>query len=86
MLTQTFHDDYDKLCRLNVPGLVDGPEHSQTILHQEFKEQLIRQPEGWYETGLPWMGTHREQPTRKAANEFEKSTGATQKIQRHGVL
>ena len=27
-------------------------------LDQQFKEQLYRNPEGWYETGLPWKGNH----------------------------
>ncbi len=27
-------------------------------VYEEFKEQLVRSPEGWYETGLPWRANH----------------------------
>ena len=69
MLAQTYHDDYDKLCRLDVLGLADSPEHSQAIVHQEFKEQLTRKPEGWYETGLPWKGNHPELPNNEEGSK-----------------
>jgi hypothetical protein len=37
-------------------------------VYQEFKEQLTRSPEGWYETGLPWKGNHPELPTNKTGS------------------
>ena len=39
-------------------GLVDTAEHDQGSVYSEFKEQLVRSPNGWYETGLPWRGNH----------------------------
>ena len=53
LLTQTSQSDYEDLCRLDILGLADTPEHDQSMVHVEFKEQLQRSPEGWYETGLP---------------------------------
>ncbi|KAK3719160.1 hypothetical protein QZH41_005637 [Actinostola sp. cb2023] len=50
--------DYENLCRLDVLGLQDFPEGDQNQVYTEFKEQLVRSPEGWYETGLPWKGNH----------------------------
>ena len=50
MLTQTSQSDYE--------GLEDRNEHDQSTVYDEFKEQLTRSPEGWYETGLPWKGNH----------------------------
>ena len=47
MLTQTFHADYEALCRLDVPGLEDKSEHDQFEVYDEFKEQLTRASEGW---------------------------------------
>ncbi|KAK3743472.1 hypothetical protein QZH41_003295 [Actinostola sp. cb2023] len=44
--------------RLDVLGLQDFPEGDQNQVYTEFKEQLVRSPEGWYETGLPWKGNH----------------------------
>ena len=58
LLTQTFQADYEALCRLDVLGLEDKSEHDQLTVYEEFKEQLNRSPEGWYETGLPWRGNH----------------------------
>ena len=42
MLTQANQYDYEQLCRTDVLGLADAPEHSQTVVHAEFKEQLTR--------------------------------------------
>lgn len=58
MLTQTLHCDYEQLCRLDVLGLADSAEGDQNVVYQEFKEQLTRSEEGWYETGLPWKANH----------------------------
>ena len=52
-LTQTSHVDYEELCRLDVLGLQYSTKHDQTVVHEEFKEQLKRSSEGWYEAGLP---------------------------------
>ena len=58
LLTQTTSSDYENLCRLDVLGLKDHPAGDQDNVYQEFKEQLERSPEGWYETGLMWKGNH----------------------------
>ena len=58
MLTQTLHCDYDQLCRLDVLGLADSAEGDRNVIYQEFKEQLTRSEEDWYETGLPWKANH----------------------------
>lgn len=42
LLTQTSQSDYEELCRLDVLGLADTPEHDQRMMHAEFKEQLQR--------------------------------------------
>ena len=57
LMTQTSYSDYDKLCRLDVLGLADAPEHDHQIVHCEFKEQLQRSDQGWYETELLWKGS-----------------------------
>ena len=65
MLTQTSQTDYEELCRLDVLGLADSSEHDQLAVYSEFKEQLVRAEEGWYETGLPWRGNHPPLPSNK---------------------
>ena len=42
--------DYERLCSLDVLGLESRSE--QNLAHQEFKDQLERSPQGWYQTGL----------------------------------
>ena len=43
--------DYERLCALDVLGLADSPSGHQDVVHQEFREQLTRDPDGgWYET------------------------------------
>ena len=65
LLTQTLHVDYEELCRLDVLGLSDTPSNDQSSVYAEFKEQLVRHEEGWYETGLPWRGNHPLLPNNK---------------------
>ena len=68
LLTQTSQVDYEDLCRMDVLGLEDKPEHDQHAVHVEFREQLVRDPEGWYETGLLWKGSHPPLPSNKAGS------------------
>ena len=57
-LTRTSVTDYEELCQLDVLGFEDFPTEDQENVYAEFKEQLTRSPEGWYESGLPWKGNH----------------------------
>ena len=84
LLTQTSQSDYEDLCRLDILGLADTPEHDQSIVHVEFKEQLERSPEGWYETGLPWRGNHPELPTNKLGS-LRRLSSLTRKLQRDNI-
>ena len=68
LLTSSTSVDFDQLCSLDVLGLADSPAGDQLEVYQEFKEQLTRSPEGWYETGLPWKGNHPELPTNKTGS------------------
>ena len=65
MLTQTSQVDFDQLCRLDVLGLADSSENNQSLVHMEFREQLERNPKGWYETRLPWKPNHPPLPTNE---------------------
>lgn len=69
LLTQTYHEDYQRLCQLDVLGLADRPEHSQQTVHDEFKEQLTRSEEGWYETGLPFIPGHADLPNNEQGSK-----------------
>ena len=65
LLTQTSYTDYEELCRLDVLGLEDRAEHDQQTVHAEFREQLVRDPNGWYETGSLWKKSHPPLPSNK---------------------
>jgi len=42
LLTQTSQSDYEELCKLDFLGLRDMADHDQTMVYEEFKEQLTR--------------------------------------------
>ena len=64
-LTRTSFRDYEQLCNLDVLGLEDRPDGDQQSVYNEFKEQLTRSDEGWYETGLIWKQSHDHLPHNK---------------------
>ena len=68
LLTQASSVDFEQLCRLDVFGLADSSINDQDVVYSEFKEQLIRHPDGHYETGLPWKGSHPLLPTNKSGS------------------
>ena len=84
MLTQTSQTDYEELCRLDVLGLADSSEHDQLAVYREFKEQLVRNEEGWYETGLPWRGNQPPLPSNKQES-LRRLTNLNKKLERHGL-
>ena len=50
---------------MHVLGLEDCPDGNQNLVYEEFKEQLVRSPEGWYVSGLLWKGNHPPLPHNK---------------------
>ena len=64
-LTRSSSTDYEELCSLDVLGLEDKPAGDQQAVYSEFQEQLVRHPEGWYETGLLWKVGHPPLPNNR---------------------
>ena len=64
-LTRSSSSDYEQLCSLDVLGLEDRPAGDQQVVYSEFQEQLVRHPEGWYETGLLWKAGHPPLPNNQ---------------------
>jgi hypothetical protein len=85
LLTQTSHVDYEELCRLDVLGLRDSMEHDQQVVHSEFKEQLQRSVEGWYETGLPWRSNHLHLPSNEIGS-LRRLSNLIKKLKRDGHI
>ena len=84
LLTQTSQRDYEELCRLDVLGLEDKPEHDQHEVYAEFREQLTRSEEGWYETGLPWKGNHPPLPNNYSGS-LQRLSNLQRKLQLNGL-
>ena len=84
LLTQTSHVDYEELCGMDVLALEDTPEHDQCPVYTEFREQLVRHPEGWYKTSLPWKGNHPPLPNNKTVS-LQRLGNLQNKLQCLGV-
>ncbi len=80
LLTQTSQNYYENLCCMDVLGLADVSKNDQSMVHAEFKEQLVRADEGWYETGLPWRGSHPELPNNKRGR-LQRLESLTRRLQ-----
>ena len=81
-LAQTARSDYEELCRMDVLGLEDTPVGDQKVVHEEFLEQLRRDPEqGWYESGLPWKGDHPPLPSNEA-NSLKRLGSLVQRLKK----
>lgn len=65
---RTTQSDLENLCRLDVPGLADSMENDQSLMYEDFKEQLVRNPAGWYEINLTWKANHPTLLTNKAGS------------------
>ena len=84
-LTQTSYVDYGELCRLHVLGLQDSTEDDQSVVHEEFKEQLKRSSEGWYETGLPLRSNHPYLPSNDAGS-LRRLESLNRRLKRDGHI
>ena len=51
------------LCSLNFLELTDLLAGDQQEVYRKFREQLSRNTEEWYETGLPWKEDHPHLPS-----------------------
>ena len=58
LLTRNSTCDHDQLCRLDVLGIEDQPSADQEFVYKEFRDQLQRHSEDFYETSLIWKVGH----------------------------
>ena len=85
LLTQTSRVDYEELFKLDVLGLADSPSGDQGVVYEEFKEQLRRSEDGWYETGLLWKGNHPPLPNNKEGS-LRRLTSLVRKLEKNGSI
>ena len=85
LLTQTSRVDYEELYKLDVLGIAESPSGDQGVVYDEFKEQLRRSEDGWYETGLPWKGNHPPLPNNKEGS-LRRLTSLVRKLEKNGSI
>ena len=54
LFTKTSYNDYTKLCDTDVLEFKESHYKHDNYVHENFKKQLKRDEEAWYETGLVW--------------------------------
>ena len=81
LLTQTSQSDFENLCRLDVLGLADSLENDQNLVYEDFKEQIVGSPSGYYEVNLPWKANHPKLPTNEAGSR-RRLTSLVRKVTR----
>ena len=79
------NSDFERLCSLDVLGLADTPAGDQFDVYDEFKEQLTRSPEGWYETSLPWKGNCPALPNNRDGS-MRRLNSLLRKLSRKNML
>ncbi len=84
LLTQTSRADFESLCRLDVLGLADTSEEDQDPVYQDFKEQLVRDPAGWYEATLHWKAEHQNLPTNEKGS-LRRLSNLVKRLERKGT-
>ena len=77
--------DYERLYSLDVLGVRDRGEDDEFDVHTEFKENVVRKPDGRYEVNIPWIPgakldeTNEEQSRRRLQN-MERKLGRNEQL------
>ena len=81
----TAQEDLESLYCLDVLGLSDTRDGDQHAAYSEFKEQLVRKPEGYYERRLPWKQNHPYLPTNEQVS-LRRLSGTLKKLEGRNLL
>ncbi|XP_046863212.1 uncharacterized protein LOC124456954 [Xenia sp. Carnegie-2017] len=82
--TTNSQNDLERLCRLDVLGLEATPEKNPLLVYDQFREDLPRDDEGWYETGLPWKTYHPELPSYERGS-LRRLNSLMKRLERSGM-
>ena len=69
---------------MDILVLADSSEHDQISVYGEFKEQLVRSSEGWYEPGLLWQSNHPPLPSHKEGS-LRRLNSPVKRLDREGM-
>ena len=70
---------------MDVLGLIDNADKSNTEFHADFKEQLQLKEDGFYKTGLPWKPNRPDLPTNKET-AISRLKATTRKLEKNNKL
>ena len=85
-LTQSSAADYEQLCKLDVLGLQDPGSEIDDLVYQRFKNQLKRNENGCYETGLLWKQDQKYQLGNNKAGSIARLNNLIKKLQKDEKL
>ncbi|XP_028413930.1 uncharacterized protein LOC114536783 [Dendronephthya gigantea] len=84
LLTTTSQNDFERLCRLDVLGLEDPTEEGSQAIYDDFKDELTRDKEGWYETSLPWKSHHPHLPSNERGS-IRRLNNLVKRLEKRGI-
>ena len=84
-LLKTGQEEFEKLCSLDVLGLVDTETTMDKTIHEDFLQQLNKTPGGYYETKLLWKEDHVPLQMNKNLS-VARLNSTTRKLERAGKL
>ena len=85
-LTQSSAADYHQLCKLDLLGLQDTENELDDLVYHRFKNQLRRDKDGCYETGLLWKQEQKYQPGNNKVGSMARLNNLIKKLQKDEKL
>ena len=77
-------EEFERMCSLDVLGITDCGDKSK-LFHEEFKEKLKKEDDGYYTTRLPWKNDIKELPSNKEL-AIARLRSTTKKLEKMGKL
>ena len=85
-LKQSSAADYGQLGKLDALGLQDTVNEIGDLVYHRFKNQLKRDKDGCYETGLLWKQEQKDQPENNKAGSIARLNNLIKKLQKYKKL
>ena len=77
---------YEQLCKLHVLGLQDTENEIDDLVYHQFKNQLRRDKDGYYETGLLWKQEQKYQPGNNKVGSMARLNNLIKKLHKDEKL
>ena len=73
-------EEFERMCSLDVLGITDCADKPK-LFHEEFKEKLKKEEDGYYTTRLPWKNDIKKLPSNKEL-AFARLKSTTRKLEK----